>query len=273
MKILFLCLSIVLCLINEGNAQDTIHLKTYISQLKKVELTIAGQPYSFLFDTGGGETFISPEIARRLGKAPYGNSTAFRMSGEMLKYQRSDSVTIQIGTNTFFHPTVGVWDLMSILPEGLPKIDGVLSLKSFSDRVVTLDLTGNRLILETPASFRKLKRSISVLPSRFANGLDGNELTIFLNIPYNKRPYWFLFDSGNLNDLLLSYQTAYEWGLQSDTVAHRKELGTVAVQLGKKRMESKAASEDIIYDGALNYALLGKSKFIIDFPRKQVWVF
>lgn len=255
-----------------GYTQDTIELKKYVSNLKKVEVTIEGYPYSFLFDTGGGETFIAPEVARRLGKTTYGNATTFRMSGEKLNYQKCDSVAINIGSTTIFHLTAGVWDLMSILPAGLPKLDGVLSLKSFKDKIVTIDLSHSKLILETSSSYLKSIKKKTLLPSRFASGIDGNELTIFLKIPNQNRSYWFLFDSGNLNNLLLSHRTAYEWGLQSDTVTQRKELNTVNIHLGTRKTEARSASENIIYDGALNYEVLSKSVFTINFPKKEVWM-
>jgi hypothetical protein len=256
-----------------GYTQDTIQLKTYISNLKKVEVVIKGQSYSFLFDTGGGETFISPEIAKKLNKEVYGNETSFRMHGEMFNYAKTDSVTLHVGKTVIFHSTLGVWDIMSILPEGLPKIDGVLSLKSFRDKIVTLDFPSSKLVIETKPSFQKQQGKLNLLQSRFASGMNGNELTIFLNIPYKNRSYWFLFDSGNLNDLLFSHHTAHEWKLQGDSTEERKELGFIKVRIGKKIMETTAASERIIYNGALNYSLISKSRYIINFPQKQVWMF
>lgn len=44
-------------------AQDTILLKPYIENIKTIDVVIEGKEYDFLFDTGGGETIISPEVA------------------------------------------------------------------------------------------------------------------------------------------------------------------------------------------------------------------
>lgn len=253
-------------------AQDTIYLKKYVSNLKQVEVVAGSDTLHLLFDTGGGETFISPEAARRLGKTVYGSAASFRMSGEVVRYQKADSVTFTIGGKRYYHPTLGVWDLMSILPAGLPKVDGVLSLKTFAGRVLSIDLAANRLVVETEASYKARTKKMTLLPSRFATGMNGGELTIFLALAHKSRPYWFLFDSGNLNDLLMAHRTAAEWGLQSDTVTVRRELGVVPVLLGKKKGEGKAASENIIYDGALNYALLSRSRFLVHFGRKEVWM-
>lgn len=267
-----LLLFFLLLLLGRGSAQDTIYLKQYVSNLKQVEVTISGETCHLLFDTGGGETFISPEVAKRLGKRVWGSATTFRMSGEMLHYQKADSVALQIGSKTYYHPTVGVWDLMSILPAGLPKIDGVLSLKTFAGKILSMDLAAGKLVVETDASYKRAARNMTLLPSRFATGMNGAELTIFLGVRHAARPYWFLFDSGNLNDLLLSHPTAAAWGLQPDTVTVRKELGTLPIQLGKAKWEGKAASDKIIYDGALNYTLLSRSRYMIHFGRKEVWM-
>lgn len=59
----------VLSILN-ATAQDTIRLKSYLGNLKQIEVLIDGNPYHFLFDTCGGETFLSPDIAKAIGKKP-----------------------------------------------------------------------------------------------------------------------------------------------------------------------------------------------------------
>jgi len=253
-------------------AQDTIYLEKYIGDLKKVTVTIGSNAYNFLFDTGGGETCISPALAKSLGKTIYGSATGFRMSGEIIKYQQADSISFDLGGAAIFHSTIGVLDIMKFLPKDFPKLDGVLSLKSFRDKILTIDLPNNKMILETPRSCYKLVRNKKALPARFANGPDGNELTIFLGIPQQEHLYWFLFDSGNLGELLLSHHTAYEWGLESDTVHQWARLGSLKINIGIKQFTSEAASLEIIYDGSLNFAIISKSRFIIDFSKKRVWL-
>jgi hypothetical protein len=272
MKTLYLILSFLTIFVYRAYAQDTVYLENYVGNLKKVNVAIGSNSYSFLFDSGGGETFISPEIAKSLGKTIYGSATGFRMSGEMIKYRKTDSISLNIYRTTIFHSTIGILDIMSLLPKGFSKLDGVLSLKSFQDKILTLDLANNRIILESTSSYRKLIKNKIALQSRFANGPDGNELIIFLGIHKQKHLYWFLFDSGNLGELLLSHRTAYEWGLESDTVSQWKQLGSLNINIGIKQFITEAASKDIIYDGSLNFAILSKATFIINFSQKQVWL-
>jgi hypothetical protein len=273
MKTLYLTLSFLTIFVYKAYTQDTIYLENYVGNLKKVNVTIGSNSYSFLFDTGGGESFISPEIAKSLGKTIYGSTTGFRMSGEMIKYPKTDSISFNIYSSTIFHSTIGILDIMSFLPKGFSKLDGVLSLKSFHDKILTLDLANNRIILETTSSYRKLIKNKIALQSRFANGPDGNELIIFLGIPRKEHLYWFLFDSGNLDDLFLSHNTAHEWGLESDTISQRKQFGALSINIGIKQFTSEAASKAIIYDGSLNFAILSQSTFIINFSKKQVWLY
>ena len=135
-----------------------------------MEVKINNKPFDFLFDTGGGETFISPQLASVMGKQVYGSATGYRMNGEQIKYRKCDAVSITIGNIALSHSTVGVWDLMAILPKELPPLYGVLSLKSFSNKIITLDLTSDLLIIETAASYAKKIKKAGLLESRFANG-------------------------------------------------------------------------------------------------------
>jgi hypothetical protein len=135
MKTLYLILSFLTIFVYRAYAQDTVYLENYVGNLKKVNVAIGSNSYSFLFDSGGGETFISPEIAKSLGKTIYGSATGFRMSGEMIKYRKTDSISLNIYRTTIFHSTIGILDIMSLLPKGLSKLDGVLSLKTFQDKI------------------------------------------------------------------------------------------------------------------------------------------
>ena len=256
-------------------AGDTIYLNPYFKELKTTDVIIDGKKYKFLFDSGGGETFISPAIANTLNKEIYGSSTGIRMDGEMIKYQKANSVSIKMGSTDLFHPTIGVWDIMSILPKELPTIDRVLSLKSFANRILTIDLSKNILIIENKNSLKKQTKTKTLVPSRFANGPDGAESAIFIGIPKQNNFYWFLFDTGNIGDIILSPECAQLWALQTDTKSANISNTTTKGEfmIGNNKVESNTYSKKIIYDGVLNFASISKFVFTIDFERKQVWMY
>lgn len=252
-------------------AQDTIRLSPYVGKLKTMKVFIGEKQYSFLFDTGGGETFISPEIAATLNKIPYSKLYGTRMNGEAIFYQKCDSIYLNLGATTIFHSTLGVWDIMIVLPKELPKIDGIISLKTFRNKIISLDLDHNKIVIETPKTYSRKVKNMAALQSRFASGPSGNELTLFLGTKHNKRVYWFLFDSGNLKGFIFSPQTAYEWGLQADTVSIEKKYET-EIALGSKRYNVSIVTEKIIYEGAIDYDFIAQRIYFIDLIKNQVYV-
>ena len=253
-------------------AQDIVHLNTYFRNLKTVNIFIQGEKYNFLFDSGGGQTFISPEIAKLLNKKIYGNSTGFRMNGEIIKYQKADSVYLSLDSTELFHKTIGVWDIMSVLPKELPKIDGVISLKSFSNNILTINLSKNILIIDNINSSNKQIKGKTLIPSRFANGPDGGELDIFIGIPKDNLHYWFLFDTGNIRSVILSPNSALLWDIKSNAKNSDLTEDNLDFMLGQHKVRAKAVSEEIIFDGALDYNTISKYIFTIDFRNKEVWI-
>ena len=253
-------------------AQDTIYLKPYFRDLKTVDIIINGEKYNFLFDTGGGETFISPDIANLLNKEIYGCPTGIRMDGEMFKYQKADSVTLKISHTEIFHNTVGVWNIMDILPKELPKIDGILSLKSFVNKVLTIDLSDNILIIEDIISAKKQISTKELLPSRFASGPDGSELSVLIGLDKNNKTYWFLFDTGNIGPVIISSECKVPWKLQSTPADSANVSSGVELVMGKNKIEADAYSKNILYEGVLNFKSLSKYIFTIDLQKKEVWM-
>lgn len=261
--LLFACIAI------SSFAQDTIQLKSYIENMKTVDVFIEGKKYDFLFDTGGADTFISPEIAKSLNKEIYGSITGFRMSGEIIKAKKANDIALTIGQTNLFHKTVSVWDLMSILPKDFLRIDGIISLKSFENNVLTIDLSKNIVIVENENSAKKNVKEKLLLKTRFANGLEGSELNIFIGIPKNNNLYWFLFDSGNSGPLLLSQESAKIWKVLNDNNENNQESEFI---IGEKNLRIKPFVRDIIYDGVLNFEAISNYVFTIDFKNKKVWI-
>ena len=177
-----LLLASFLFALNVTWSQTEIPLQDYFRTLKSVQVTIEGKPYTFLFDTGGGLTLISPEIARELDKEVYGNFVGFRMSGEKVASKLCDSLYIGIGGREFFHPYVGVFDIMSLLPADFQRVDGLISLKTFEHEKISLNLEKSQVIVETERSFSHRIRHMNEVPARFANGPCGRELNIFLGM-------------------------------------------------------------------------------------------
>lgn len=268
----YLLLILLLLLYFLSPAQQVISLSNLPGNLKSIPVVINSHNYLFLFDTGGGETFISPRVLNAMGKRIHGKSIGLRMSGEKIAFQHSDSITISLGSRKIFLPSVGVWDVMSLLPKDFPQIEGIISLKTFSNQRLTIDFSTNSIMLETPRSFKKKIKKATLVPSKVVNGISGEELLIFLGLRKENSIYWFLFDSANLDLVRLSPQTAYEWGLIDADQIGRNEFKDQLIELGNHRFNTNVASMEIIYDGALNYEVIRQVQFYIDLTNNKVWI-
>ena len=127
-----------------------VPLAPWAGLLRSVTVTVDGTAHPFVFDTGGGETVITPEVAAAVGCTPYGRSIGFRMSGERVEFEYCDNVALRLGQVALAREPVGVYDLKSILPVGLPRADGVLSLRSLRDSPVTVALGAGHFAGEEP---------------------------------------------------------------------------------------------------------------------------
>ncbi len=272
MKISFATIvSIILCAVNYGQTQDTLFLKPYFKDLRLVDVSINNTNYKFLFDTGGGETFISKNIADTLHKNIYGKVNGIRMSGEQLNYQKADSITLKAGKTLLFHSAIGVWNVMDVLPKELPAVDGILSLKSFQNRILTIDLRSNILIIETEGSFNQKKPEMKALPSRFVNGLNGNEQNILLGITSNRHVYWFLFDTGNIGPAIMNNGIIDFISLAPPKSDSTKSEFPAIIQCGDLQLKTNARLDAVLYDGVLNYQALEQKIFTIDFKSETMW--
>ena len=107
-----------------------VPLSPWAGVLRSVTVMVDGTAHPFIFDTGGGETVITPEVAMAVGCTPYGRGVGFRMSGERVEFEYCDNVALRLGQVALAREPVGVFDLKSILPAGLPRADGALNSAS-----------------------------------------------------------------------------------------------------------------------------------------------
>ena len=246
-----------------------ISLNPYVGRLVTVNALAGDDTLKLLFDTGGGETYIIPDVANRLGCTPSGRSVGFRMSGEMVESQYCHDISLSIGGVSFQHETIGVWDINNVLPEGLPRLDGILSLKTFINQPFTIDLSSKRLILETKESLEDRTNKMTRLESRIATGPDGSELTIFL-LGKVRDFGWFLLDSGNLDVVLVSQHLAKK--ILLDTTASSNIWESELQLRNLSSVSTRFRTKDIIYDGALSEEFMRKWIFTFDLSINAVWV-
>lgn len=239
-----------------------IPLEPYIGRLPTIRAAAGSTPLRLIFDTGGGETIISPAIAATLGCVPTGRGVGYRASGERIEYRHCPQVTLTIGGVAFEHEEIAVWDVQAVLPEGVPPVDGVLSLKTFRSRPFTLRLADGLLVLESDASLARRVTAMAALRTRLATGASGGELTVFAHAG-TPHPAWYLLDSGNLDVVRVAPQ-----------VAGRDAGATWNAELALDGLPARPAefrSVELIHDGVLSEAYLREWTLTFDLAHNRVW--
>ncbi len=243
----------------------TIPLSTYVGLLRSMTVTVANAAHPFLFDTGGGETLITPKVASAIGCMPYGRAIGFRAGGEQVAFEYCDDVLLRLGDVAIAHERVGVFDLSSILPAGLPPADGVVSLRSFRGQPVTIDLASGKITLETADSLLVQTRGMRPLTIRVASGPTGAETTVYIGARVGGRRVWLLLDSGNGDLALVAPHVARLAGLkdaQGEALVEFDGLGPIRLS---------ARSQNIIYDGVLGAGFMQDWIFTLDLASNRAW--
>lgn len=239
-----------------GNA-STLPLVPYFRELKSTPVTVDGQEFRFLVDTGGGRTAVSPELAARIGCRPDGRDVGYRMTGEAVAFQLCDSLAAAASGHAIRLEPVAVLDVNSLLPPELPRLDGILALDAFRGHAIGIDWKGGELTVRTSPS--RPSAEDGAVPLRFATGENGAALTVLLPVQGVGRRLWFLLDSGNIQGTLIGRHVAQEGrvALSADGNAELAVGGRPAVKL-------PVVVGDINYDGVLGTEYLLTAPVMLD---------
>jgi Aspartyl protease len=180
-----------------------LNLQPYFRDLRVVHVMAGQRPLTMLVDTGAGATAISPEIAAAIGCSPHGRDVGHRMTGEAVTFQRCESLTLSSGSWSHAFEPIGVFDVGALLPKELPHVDGILGLDAFRGHVITIDWSGNA-ILVVDRSRERLAVAASGAPFRAATGETGRFLTAYVPVRGARDPLWLLLDSGNLRGTIVA---------------------------------------------------------------------
>jgi Aspartyl protease len=238
---------------------------------RSVNVTVAGQALPFLFDTGGGLTFVSPDVARRAGCTPHGQLVGYRMRGDAVRFPRCDAVGLEVDGVTIAPGTVGVFDLGKLLPPDWPLLGGMLTLSSFEDRTVILELAKGQV--ETSSA--PLPATASA-PLNVVRQASGYSIVVLVPVKTATGTLWFELDSGSSAPLILAPHAAKMLGI--DVVAAKKgdpppAIAEVSVDLpGVGTVKTSAKVMDIIYDGNIGAPFMERFRWTLDLARERVTI-
>lgn len=243
-----------------------IPLEPYLGVLWSFQAKDGGR---YLLDTAGGLTAITPAAAQAAGCEPWGRITGHRMRGDRVDLTRCDKITIQAAGVALAPPTVGVFDFSKLLPPNAPTLLGSVALDAFAGRAVTLDLGGQKLIVETPASLKARIKGAAEVPVRFARDAGGLALTPFVPVPTPKGDVWMELDSGSNGAVVVAQHNAALLGLDPD--AKTAQPFKLAVR-GGPAADVQAVVMDLVIDGNIGVPVLKDWVVTLDLAGERAWI-
>jgi hypothetical protein len=237
-----------------------IPLAPYQGRLRAVRVRAADREWELLFDTGGGLTLVSPALAEAVGCTPRGRVTGHRMSGESISVPTCASGALAIGGWIAPPQTLGIFDVMTLLPSDWPRLDGVVALRSFAGRRLTID----------PAALGETAGvGATRLLSRVATGAGGGELLVFAGVTVGTDTLWLEVDSGNLGAVHLAPHAARLLGVSDSVGAEHPEIMLSLVPGHPSAVRGRV--RELILDGALNAEWLERGRLTIDLAHGTLW--
>ncbi len=167
---------------------------TYMMTMKA---TVNGKPGLFMFDTGGGVSYIDPAFARSVGCEPWGQISGFMLTGQRLDMQRCDGLNFDVAGRHLAAPTAGVFDIGKFMPPDSPHIDGSIGLDVFAGQAITLSLASKTLTVESPKTLADRMKNGKEAPIRMVREVEGVALSVVIAVPTSKGMAWMELDSGN----------------------------------------------------------------------------
>lgn len=256
-----------------------IELGDFMGRLRSIEVVVGGQHGTFLFDTGGGVTFATPEFAARIGCKPWGQVTGFRLTGERLDVPRCDGVAIGLaGGKTLAPATIGVLDLAPLLPPGAPAADGSLALDALDGQAFTLDLRAGTLEFETAESLAQRTVGAVEVPIRVARySSSGQGLGVYARAETSKGDLWLEVDSGGGAPVLLRDKVAADAGADASVAQAQpyalRLLGKDAAGKGAGvELETRAIVRDMVHDGVIGMPVLVNWRLTFDLAHDRLWI-
>jgi hypothetical protein len=240
---------------------------TYMMTLRA---NVRGHDGLFVFDTGGGLTYVSPAFAQEIGCKPWGQLSGFVLTGQRLDLKRCDELNFDIGDQKFRAPIAGVFDLMKFMPPNAPKVYGSIALDLFAGRAITLSLAKRTLTVESVASLRERKRRGKEISIRLVRELEGVALAVVAGVVTPQGTAWMEIDSGNGGANVIAKHIApllnLKTGVKEPQPAKFMLVGGIPVT-GDARV-----NETLIMDGNIGTRFLINWDLTLDLANGRAWL-
>ena len=228
-----------------------------------VRAKVRGSEGLFMFDTGGGISYISPSFAQTVGCRVWGQITGFTLTGQRLDMPHCDGLAFDVQGRTFNAPIAGIFDIMKFMPPHVPKLDGSLGLDVFAGRAITLSLADRTLTLESRAS-------LTARMTRLVREAEGVALAVVVGVVTSEGTAWMEIDSGNGGANVIAKHLApllnVKTGTKEPQPANFSLVGGIPVT-GNVRVNEK-----LIMDGNIGTRFLINWDLTLDLEKSRAWL-
>jgi hypothetical protein len=235
-----------------------------------VRAKVRGHEGLFMFDTGGGISYISPSFAQTVGCKVWGQITGFVLTGQRLDMPRCDALDFDVEGQTLKAPIAGVFDIMKFMPPNVPRLDGSLGLDVFAGRAITLSLAERTLTLESRASLAARMKRGKEVPIRLVREAEGVALTVVVGVVTSEGTAWMEIDSGNGGANVIAKHLAplmnVKTGSREPQPANFSLVGGIPVT-GNVRV-----NETLIMDGNIGTRFLVNWDLTLDLKNGRAWL-
>jgi hypothetical protein len=231
---------------------------------------VLGHAGVFIFDTGGGISYVSPAFAQVVGCKPWGQITGFTLTAQRLDMPRCDGLSFEIQGRRFAAPIAGVFDIMKYMPADVPRIDGSIGLDVFAGRVITLSLTQRKLVVESPASLAVRARLGKEVPVRLVREAGGVALAVQVAVPTPAGVAWMELDSGNGGANVIGKHLAPLLNL--DPGKKEPQPATFKISGGIPVEGTARVNDTLIMDGNIGTRFMLKWDLTLDLSKGRAWL-
>ena len=236
----------------------------------------------WLFDTGAGLQVVSQATFDRLTSVtPAGRLTGFRMMGERLDAELYRVSSLEVAGYRQENVLVAPWPELDNAG-----ISGIVSLKFFENRPITIDFANKTFTVETAGSAEAIARTGQVVPMETQRYRD-KALDIFVNFTLGDTVLAeFELDTGSGRRLWIDSRFMEKLGIDTtaDSVTAMSNGGQVWQVTDLSHVSLRDAPsvasdsiratfrDSLIYDGVMGIAFWDGRAITIDLPNRRLVV-
>ena len=240
------------------------------TNMMTVRAVVNGQPGLFLFDTGGGITYIDPAFAKRIGCEPWGQLSGFVLTGQRLDMQRCESVTFDLSGQKQSAATIGIYDIGQFMPKDAPHIDGSIGLDLFANKALTLSLAKRTLTIESHSSLRERTKHSREMEIRIVRELEGLAVAVVAAVSTSKGKVWMELDSGNGGANVIGKHLASIFLLDPDK--KEPQNGSITLSNGELVAGPFRVNPTLIMDGNIGTRFMIDRELTFDLIQGRAWL-